>query len=170
MPDNEHLDDLLLVVSESDKLLMQQISHIFLPTLRPDNYEPISLYDAIVPLTEADFPSEPSLATTHLSNLASLHDMISPSFKEGARLNREQWLRTVAQLFAVALKGFSGSRPDCPSPDFLTDLGPDEAATLNGLSTVVALFNQFFDNSTSLCPTEWDQCLRYLKVNHLTIT
>jgi hypothetical protein len=50
------------------------------------------------------------------------------------------------------------------------NLGPDEATTLNGLSTVVASFNHFFDNLSSLCPTEWDQCLRCLKVNHLTIT
>jgi hypothetical protein len=170
MPDNEQYDDSSSVASESDELLMQQISRIFLPTLRPDYYEPISPYNNIVPLTEADFSSDPSLGITHLSNLSSLHDIIAPGFKEGAHLNREQWLRTTAQLFAVALKGFSDSRPDKSTPDFLTDLGPDEAAALNGLSTVVASFNRFFDNPTSLNPAEWDQCLRCLKVNHLTIT
>jgi hypothetical protein len=141
MLDNDQFDDLSSVTSKSNELLMQQISCIFLPTLNPDNYEPISPYDAIVPLTEADFPSDPSLGLTHLSNLSSLHDVIAPGFKEGARLNREQWLRTVTQLFAVTLKGFSDSRPGHPSLDFLTDLGPDEAAALNGLSTVVASFN-----------------------------
>jgi hypothetical protein len=170
MPDNEHFDNSSSITSESDKLLMQQISHIFLPTLHPDNYEPISPYDAIIPLTEADFLSNPSLSLTHLSNLSLLHDIIALGFKNGACLNREQWLRTTAQRFAIALKGFSDSCPDKPTPDFLTDLGPDEAATLNGLSTVIASFNRFFDNPTSLNPSEWDQCLRCLKVNHLTIT
>jgi hypothetical protein len=160
----------LSVASESNELLIQQISHIFLPTLCPDNYEPISPYDAIIPLTEANFQSNPSLSLTHISNLASLYDILAPGFKEGAHLNREQWLCSMAQLFAVALKGFSDSCPNSPSSDFLSDLGPDKAATLNGLSTVVASFNHFFDNPSSLHPTEWDQCLRCLKVNHLTIT
>ena len=170
MADNDLIDDASSVASESDELLMQQISHIFLPTLRPEYYEPISLYDNIVPLTEADFTSDPSFGLIHLTDLSSLHDIIAPGFKDGARLNREQWLRTANQLFAVALKGFSDSRPDHSTPDFLTDLGPDEAAALNGLSTVVASFNKFFENPTSLNPSEWDQCLRCLKVNHLTIT
>jgi hypothetical protein len=170
MADNNHIDDLSSVASESDELLMQQISRIFLPTLRPEYYEPISPYDNIVPLTEADFTSDPSFGLIHLTNLSSLHDIIAPGFKDRARLNREQWLRTVNQLFAVALKGFSDSRPDHSMPDFLTDLGPDEAAALNGLSTVVTSFNKFFENPTSLNPSEWDQCLRCLKVNHLTIT
>jgi hypothetical protein len=170
MPDNKQYDDLSSVASESDELLMQQISHIFLPTLCPDYYKPISPYDNIVPLTEADFLSNPLLSTTHLSNLSLLHDIIAPGFKESACLNREQWLRTTAQLFAVALKGFSDSRPNKSTPDFLTDLSPDEAATLNGLSTIVTSFNRFFDNPTSLNPSEWNQCLRCLKVNHLTIT
>jgi hypothetical protein len=170
MLDNDHLDDSSSVNSESDELLMQQISCIFLPTLQPNNYEPVSPYDAIVPLTEADFSSDPSLGMTHLHDLASLHDTISPGFKEGARLNREQWLHTIAQLFTVTLKGFSDSRPGYTSLDFLTDLGPDEATALNGLLTVVVSFNHFFDNPTSLHPTGWDQCLRCLKVNHLTIT
>jgi hypothetical protein len=61
MLDNEQFDDSLSVASESDELLMQQISYIFLPTLHPNNYEPISLCDTIVPLTEANFPSDPSL-------------------------------------------------------------------------------------------------------------
>jgi hypothetical protein len=154
MPDNEHLNDSLSVASESNKLLMQQISQIFLPTLCPDNYEPISPYDAIIPLTEANVLSDPSLSLTHLSDLASLHDIIAPGFREGAHLNREQWLRTTAQLFTIALKGFSDSCPTSPAPDFLTDLGPDEAATLNSLSTVVASFNHYFDNPSSLHPSK----------------
>jgi hypothetical protein len=170
MLDNKHLDDSLSVASEGNELLMQQISHIFLPTLHPDYYEPISLYDAIIPLTKTNFSSDPSLGLTHLSNLSSLHDILAPGFKDGACLNREQWLRTTAQLFAVTLKGFSDSHPDKSTPDFLMDLGPDEAAALNGLSTVIASFNRFFENPTSLNPSEWDQCLRCLKVNHLTIT
>ena len=169
MPDNDQFDDSSSVTSESDELLMQQISHIFLPTLCPNNYKPISLYDAIIPLTKADFSSDPSLGLTHLSNLSSLHDIITPGFKEGAHLNREQWLYTTAQLFVVTLKGFSDSRPDSPAPDFLTNLGLDEASALNGLSTVVTSFNRYFDNPTSLHPSKWDQCLHCLKVNHLTI-
>jgi len=168
--DNNHPDDSSSIASESNELLMQQISRIFLPTLCPKYYEPISLYDNIVPLTEADFPSDPSLGLIHLTDLSSLHNIIALGFKEGAKLNREQWLRTVNQLFAIALKGFSDSRPNHITPDFLTDLGPDEAAALNGLSTVVASFNKFFENPTSLNPSEWDQCLRCLKVNHITIT
>jgi hypothetical protein len=170
MLDNEQYDDLSSVTSESDELLMQQISRIFLPTLHPNYYKPICPYDNIIPLTEADFLSNPLLGITHLSDLSSLHDILAPSFKEGARLNREQWLRTTAQLFAVALKGFSDSHPNKSTPDFLIDLGPDEVAALNSLSTVVASFNWFFDNPTSLNPSEWDQCLRCLKVNHLTVT
>jgi hypothetical protein len=170
MVDNDHVDNLSSIASEGDELLMQQISQIFLLTLRPNYYEPISLYDNIVPLTEADFTSDPSLGLIHLTDLSSLHDIIAPGFKDGARLNREQWLCTVAQLFVVALKGFSDSHPDKATPEFLTDLGPDEAAALNSLSTVVASFNRFFDNPTSLNPSEWDQCLRCLKINHLTIT
>ena len=84
MLDNKHFDNSLSVTSESDELLMQQISCIFLLTLHPDNYEPISLYNAIIPLTEADFLSDPSLGLTHLSDLSSLHNIISPGFKEGA--------------------------------------------------------------------------------------
>jgi hypothetical protein len=170
MADNDHIDDSSSVTSESDELLMQQISQIFLPTLCPDYYKPISPYDNIIPLMEADFTSDPSLSLIHLTDLSSLHDIIAPGFKDGACINREQWLRTMAQLFAVALKGFSNSHPDKATPDFLTDLGPDEAAALNGLSTIMASFNQFFDNPTSLNPSEWDQCLRCLKVNHLTVT
>jgi hypothetical protein len=170
MTDNEHIDNSSSIASESNKLLMQQISCIFLPTLCPDNYEPMNPYNAIVPLTEADFQSDPSLGLTHISDLSSLHDILALSFKDRARLNREQWLRTTTQLFAVALKGFSDSCPDSLTPDFLTDLGPDEAAALNGLSTIVTSFNRFFNNPSSLHLTEWDQCLRCLKVNHLTIT
>ena len=55
-------------------------------------------------------------------------------------------------------------------PNFLMDLGLDEAAALNSLSTVVASFNQYFNNPTSLQPSEWDKCLQCLKVNHLIVT
>jgi hypothetical protein len=96
MPDNEHFNDSSSVTSESDELLMQQISHIFLPTLHPNNYEPISPYDAIIPLTKADFLSDLLLGLTHLSDLVLLHNILTLGFKEGAHLNREQWLHTVA--------------------------------------------------------------------------
>jgi hypothetical protein len=90
MMDNEQHDNSSSVASESDELLMQQISRIFLPTLHPNYYEPISPYDNIVPLMDANFSSDPSLSITHLNDLSSLHDIIAPGFKDGARLNREQ--------------------------------------------------------------------------------
>jgi hypothetical protein len=153
-----------------DTVLMHHLNRIFAPILRDDNHNPIPPYDAIVPLTEGDFSSDQTYGPALLTQLAALHDTITPGFDEGGRLNREQWLRTVAQLFASALKGFSRSCPDTIDFDQLADLGPDEKVALANLTQVVGSFNYYFTNPTEDFPSAWQQCRRCLKVNHITIT
>jgi hypothetical protein len=117
-----------------DTVLMHHLNCIFAPILRDDNNDPILPYDTIVPLNKANFSSDPSLGLTHIADLVRLHDTITPGFEEGAPLNCEQWLCSVAQLFASVLKGFSISCPDTIDLDQLADLGPDEKTTLANLT------------------------------------
>jgi hypothetical protein len=113
-----------------DMTLMHHLNCIFAPILRDDNQDPILPYDTIIPLTEADFSSDPSLSFNHVMELAALHDTLTPGFREGTPLNREQWLRSVAQLLALVLKGFSLSCPDTIDFDQLANLGLDEKTAL----------------------------------------
>jgi len=156
--------------SEDPNILLQTLACIFTPVLRDRASQPIPPYDTVVPLTEIDFASHPSVGLTHLSDLASIHATIVPGFAEGAPLNREQWLRTAAQLNASILKGFSQSCPDNECPDFMDDINPDERAALHTLGQVVGSLNYYFTNPAAKEPTKWKQCLRCLKVNHITIT
>jgi hypothetical protein len=153
-----------------DTVLMHHLNCIFTPILWDDNNDPIPPYNTIIPLTEGDFSSDLAHGLNHLSQLAALHDTITPGFGEGGLLNREQWLRTVAQLFASVLKGFSQSCPDTIDFDQLTNLGPDEKTALANLTQIVGSFNYYFTNPTEDFPLAWQQCRRCLKVNHITIT
>ena len=152
-----------------DTALMHHLNHIFTPILRDDNHDPIPPYDTIVPLTEADFSSNQSLGLNHIKELTALHDTLTLGFGEGT-LNRKQWLRSVAQLLASVLKGFSLSCPNTIDFNQLANLGPDEKTALATLTQVVGSFNYYFTNPTEDFPSAWQQCCCCLKVNHITIT
>jgi len=115
-------EDMSLVSDVDNTVLMHHLYWIFAPILRDNNNDPIPPYNTIVPLTEADFPSDPSLRLTHIAELAALHDTITLGFREGAPLNQELWLHLVIQLLTSALKGFSASCPDNDTLEQLNNL------------------------------------------------
>jgi hypothetical protein len=79
-------------------------------------------------------------------------------------------MRTATLVLVGIIDGLRTSCPDNRSPVPLTDLNPDETNSLSVLSKAVGALERYFTNPLADTPSEWHQCLRCLKVNHVEIT
>jgi hypothetical protein len=79
-------------------------------------------------------------------------------------------MRTTTLLVIAVIDGLRSSCPDNHSPTPFTDLNPDETNSLSVLRKAIGTLECYFTDPLAENPSEWQQCLRCLKTNHIEVT
>jgi hypothetical protein len=150
--------------------IMKFMSRIFAPMLKEDFSEHASPFAIENPLSAEAFVMDDD-GDTPYDEISKVQDILSDGFHPGlATLTRDQWLRTATLVLVAVIDGLRTSCPDNRSPVPFADLNPDETNSLSVLGKAIGALERYFSDPLAEAPTEWQQCLRCLKVNHVEVT
>ena len=150
--------------------IMKFMSHIFAPMLKEDFSELVSQFAIENPLSAESFVIDDD-GDTPFDEISKVQDLLSDGFHPGlATLTRDQWLRTATLVVVAVIDGLRTSCPDNHSPTPFADLNPDETNSLSVLGKAIGALERYFTDPLAENPTEWQQCLRCLKTNHIEVT
>jgi hypothetical protein len=79
-------------------------------------------------------------------------------------------MHTATLVIVGIINGLRSSCPDNRSPVPFVDLNPDETNSLSILGKAIGALERYFTDPLAEAPTEWQQCLRCLKVNHVEVS
>jgi hypothetical protein len=149
---------------------MRFMSRIFAPMLKDDFSEHVSQFAIENPLTADNFSTDED-GDSPYDEIDKVRDILSDGFHPGlSNLTRDQWMRTATLVVVAIIDGLRSSCPDNRAPVPFADLNPDETNSLNVLGKAIGALERYFTDPTAENPTEWQQCLRCLKVNHVEVT
>jgi hypothetical protein len=151
---------------------------LFAPLLQEDLSKLPPPFSISKPLPSLDFPeeTEDDGHNTFLSDLESLVDYVKQGYNNdpdrdiGLTVTSSQFIRGAAQLVATITAGIRTTFPFTDTPQFLRQLGPGELESLKVLTEAISSLNMYFTDPTAQTPNSWQQCLRCLKVAHVSIT
>jgi hypothetical protein len=151
---------------------------LFAPLLQEDLTKLPPPFTVPNPLLPSDFPEETKDDghSTFLSNLQSLVDYFEQGYNNdpdrdiGLTVSSSQFIRGATQLVAAIMAGIRSTFPLAKSPQFLRQLGPNELKSLKIFTEAVGSLNRYLTDPTAQDPSGWQQCLRCLKVAHVSIT
>jgi hypothetical protein len=150
--------------------IMKFMSRIFAPMPKEDFSEYASQFAIENPLTAEAFHMDED-GDTPFDEINKVQDLLSDGFHPGlATLTHDQWMRTATLLVAAVIDGLRSSCPDNHSPTPFADLNPDETNSLHVLGKAIGALERYFTDPLAENPSEWQQCLRCLKVNHIEVT
>jgi hypothetical protein len=150
--------------------VMKFMARIFAPMLKEDFSEHVSPFALENPLTPESFAINGDLSSP-FDAIQKVQDILSDGFHPGlATLTRDQWTRTATLLVVAVIDGLRTSCPDNRSPIPFADLNPDETNSVNVLGKAIGALERYFTDPLAEHPTEWQQCMRCLKTNHVEIT
>jgi len=146
------------------------MSRIFAPMLKDDFTEHSSPFAIENPLTTESFHIDED-SDTPFEEIEKVQDILSDGFHPSlATLTRDQWLRTASMLVAAIIDGLRSSCPDNLTPVPFADLNPDETNAMNVLGKAIGTLERYFTDPLAEHPSQWQQCLRCLKTNHIEVT
>jgi hypothetical protein len=150
--------------------IMKLMSCIFAPMLKEDFSEHVSQFTIENPLTTEAFNMDAD-SDTPFDEINKVQDLLSDGFHPGlATLTCDQWMHTATLLVIAIIDGLQSSCPDNLSPTPFADLNPDETNSLSILSKAIGALECYFTDPLAEAPSEWQQCLCCLKVNHIEVT
>jgi hypothetical protein len=149
--------------------IMKFMSRIFAPMLKEDFSEHVSQFTIENPLTADAFNMDTD-GDTPFDEIDKVHDLLSDGFYPGlATLTHDQWMRTATLVVVGIINRLRSSCPDNHSPVPFVDLNPDETNSLSVLGKAIGALERYFTDPLAETPTQWQQCLRCLKVNHVKV-
>jgi hypothetical protein len=151
---------------------------LFAPLLQEDLTKLPPPFTICNPLLPSDFPEETEVDghSTFLSNLQSLVDYFEQGYNDnldrdiGLTISSSQFIRRAAQLVTAIMAGIRSTFPLADSPQFLRQLGPNKLESLKVFAEAVRSLNRYLTDPLAHDPSGWQQCLRCLKVAHISIT
>jgi hypothetical protein len=150
--------------------IMKFMSRIFAPMLKDDFSEHSSPFAIENPLTAESFYIDED-SDTPFEEIEKVQDILSDGFHPGlATLTRNQWLCTATMLVVAVIDGLRSSCPDNLTPVPFANLNPDETNAMNILGKAIGALERYFTDPLAEHPSQWQQCLRCLKTNHIEIT
>jgi hypothetical protein len=150
--------------------IMKFMSRIFAPMLKDDFSEHSSPFTIENPLTTESFYIDED-SDTPFEEIEKVQDILSDGFHPGlATLTRDQWLRTATLLIIAVIDGLRSSCPNNLTPVPFANLNPDETNAMNVLGKAIGALERYFTDPLVEHPSQWQQCLRCLKTNHIEVT
>jgi hypothetical protein len=150
--------------------IMKFMSRIFAPMLKEDFLEHVSQFAIENPLSAEAFVMDDN-GDTPFDEISKVQDILSDGFHPGmATLTRDQWMRTATLVIVATIDGLRSSCPDNRSPVPFADLNLDETNSLSVLGKAIGTLERYFTDPLAENPSEWQQCLRCLKTNHIEVT
>jgi hypothetical protein len=150
--------------------IMKFMSRIFAPMLKEDFLEHVSPFAIENPLTTKAFHMDVD-GNTLFNEIDKVQDLLSDSFHSGlATLTRDQWLHTATLVVVTVINRLCSSCPNNHSPTPFANLNPDEMNSLNVFRKAIKALGHYFTDPLAENPSEWQQCLSCLKVNHIEVT
>jgi hypothetical protein len=131
--------------------------------------QPLTKVDFNIPVTKDNDKSD-NTHVTFLEDLNSIQDILKEGASRHTTLNREQWLRTAAQLLSAIHTGIQKTHNKSKNTHFLnpeskSDRGPDETDTARLLINATCALSGYFTNPTIENPEYWQQCTCCLMVS-----
>jgi hypothetical protein len=146
------------------------MSHIFTPVLKDDFSEHVSPFAIKNPLTAESFYIDED-SDTPFEEIEKVQDIISDRFHPGlTTLTCNQWLCTATLIVIAIIDGLRSTCPNNLTPVPFMDLNLDETNSMNILRKAIGALERYFTDPLAEYPSQWQQCLRCLKVNHIEVT
>ena len=129
-------------------------------------------------LARSDFPEQDlgEAPNTFLNDLESIEEYFEQGYLDDPNrdlcltVDKNQFIRSAAQVVTSIMKGIRSTFPLDDSPQFLRALGPDELESFKVFAEAVGSLNCYLTDPTALNPERWQQCLRCLQVAHVSVT
>ncbi len=124
------------------------------------------------PLTTNEF-KDSKFADDYVDSIKTISQTLKAGFELAEtddRLDKEQWLRSAAQLMASIHEGVYRTFPLLNAEEYKSAFGPDESDAARDFSFAVGSLHYFLTNTVVDLPHKFKQCARCLKVSSTVTT